>query len=153
MAKPDPQGGLVIRYDYLWHSEEQEGREDGAKVRPCAVVVALPPPAEGTQQAVVCAVTHTRPHPPIDAVELPPKVKRHLGLDAERSWVIVSEANLVDWDDPGIEPVGPNQWSHGFVPPTLADILRNKLLRHYRAGKLPLVNRPMIESKRAQRER
>ena len=42
MAKPDPQGGLVIRYDYLWVSEEGRGREVGAKVRPCAVVVAIP---------------------------------------------------------------------------------------------------------------
>ncbi len=152
MAKPSPQGGLVIRYDYLWHSEEQDGREEGSKVRPCAVVVALPPPPNGIEQAVVCAVTHTQPHPPVEGVEIPTKVKRHLGLDGERSWVIVSEGNLVDWDDPGIEPVGPNQWSYGFVPTALADMLRNKLLGYYRAGQLPLVNRPQIESKRAERE-
>jgi hypothetical protein len=38
---PRPQLGLVIRYSYLWLSEHREGREEGVKDRPCAVVLAL----------------------------------------------------------------------------------------------------------------
>lgn len=152
MAKPDPQGGLVIRYDYLWASEEQEGREEGAKIRPCAIVLTLPETQSGSRQVVVCGITHTEPQPPDEGVEIPLKVRRHLGLDDDPCWAVVSEGNLVAWDDPGIVPVAPEQWTYGFVPQILADDMARKLLARYRAGQLPLVNRPKIESRRSARD-
>ena len=152
MAKPDPQGGLVIRYDYLWSSEEQEGREEGSKVRPCAIVLALAETRDGARQVVVCGITHQEPRPPHEGVEIPLKVKRHLGLDDERSWAVVSEGNLVDWDDPGIEPIAPGQWTYGFVPQELAAKMARTLLARYRSGQLPLVNRPKIELRRIARD-
>lgn len=40
---PAPVPGLVIRYSYLWHSEQPAGREEPEKDRPCAIVAALRP--------------------------------------------------------------------------------------------------------------
>ena len=38
---PEPVPGLVIRYSYLWRREHLEGREEGRKDRPCAIVAAV----------------------------------------------------------------------------------------------------------------
>lgn len=40
MAFPTPHPGLVISYAYLWAEESDQGREEGVKDRPCAIVVA-----------------------------------------------------------------------------------------------------------------
>ena len=101
MTKPTPQGGLVIRYDYLWLAEEREGREEGAKIRPCAIVVAVRAAAADPLRVVVCGITHTRPTDEGEEIGIPPAVKAHLGLDDKESWIVTSEVNLVDWDDPG----------------------------------------------------
>ena len=39
MSLPEPERGLVIRYSYLWKSEHDEGRDEGIKDRPCAIVL------------------------------------------------------------------------------------------------------------------
>lgn len=147
MAKPEPTGGLVFRYDYLWADEEAEGREEGSKVRPCAVVVTL---ANG--RVLACAITHTEPKHPTTGIEVPPRVKAHLGLDKERSWIITSEVNLVDWEDPGIEPLASGQWSYGSIPPELAQQVAQAIVGLHNARRLPLVNRPKIENARAVRD-
>ena len=152
MAKPNPQGGLVIRYDYLWASERLEGREEGSKNRPCAVVLALSHSHGETERVVICGITHSEPTPPDEGVEIPAKVKRHLGLDVERSWAILSEGNLVDWDDPGIIPVAPDQWAYGFIPPAMAEDMARRMLGRYKTGQLPLANRAQTEQRRAGRD-
>jgi hypothetical protein len=38
---PVPRPGLVIRYSYLWESEARQGREEGVKDRPCAIVLVI----------------------------------------------------------------------------------------------------------------
>jgi hypothetical protein len=152
VAKPPPQGGLVIRYDYLWLAEEWEGREEGAKTRPCAIVVTVQGVAAGPLRAVVCGITHARPTDD-EGIRIPPAVKAHLGLDDEESWIITSEVNLVDWDDPGIVPVAPGRWAYGFLPPALTKAVRERIVAQMRRGAQPLVDRPRIEKRRARRER
>jgi hypothetical protein len=39
VAFPSPRPGLVIRYAYLWQAKYRRGPEEGAKDRPCAVVL------------------------------------------------------------------------------------------------------------------
>ena len=153
MPKPAPQGGLVIRYDYLWAAEERHGREEGAKLRPCAIVVAVQAMAADPLRVVLCGITHTRPTDEGEAIRIPPAAKAHLDLDAEESWIVTSEVNLVDWDDPGIVPVAPGQWAYGFLPPALARAVRERIVAQMRRGALPLVDRPKIEKRRAKRER
>jgi hypothetical protein len=105
MAFPEPQPGLVISYAYLWHHEHRAGREEGVKDRPCVVILAVQSAADGTTMVRVAPVTHSPPDNPATAVELPQAVKRHLGLDADRSWVVIDEVNEFTW--PGFEAPPP----------------------------------------------
>jgi hypothetical protein len=97
---PEPEVGLVISYSYLWKEEEERGQVEGRKDRPCAIVLAIDhpdPEVDGHKQVAVVPITHSPPHDPEVAVEIPPRVKEHLGLDAERSWVILDEVNVFTW--------------------------------------------------------
>lgn len=86
MTLPRPEPGLVIRYSYLWLSEHREGREEGIKDRPCAVVLALVN-ADGDTRVTVLPITHSPPADASIAIEVPPDTKKRLGLDTDRSWI------------------------------------------------------------------
>lgn len=103
MAFPAPIPGLVIRYSYLWQSEHERGQEEGVKDRPCAIVLATES-EDGQQTVVVLPITHVQPDNPKLAVEIPHVVKRRLGLDDGRSWVVLAEANRFIWPGPDLRP-------------------------------------------------
>ena len=150
MKKPDPAQGLVVRYDYLWGDEAEKGRQEGAKERPCAIVVART--GEGQDARVWLApITHTPPTNPKAAIEIPPKVKKHLGLDDDRSWIVTSELNSVAWSDPGIVPATRTRWDYGFLPPKLAQIVTDKVLEQQRS-KPKVIDRVLIEKRRMRDE-
>jgi len=118
---PAPELGLVISYAYLWSSETDEGQEEGLKDRPCALVLSAQDDGGDTVVAVV-PVTHSPPRRPEEAVEIPPAVKRRLGLDEARSWIVVSEINRFVWPGPDLRPVSfaePGRFEYGFLPPGL----------------------------------
>jgi mRNA-degrading endonuclease toxin of MazEF toxin-antitoxin module len=72
----------------------------GLKDRPCAIV--LSKKAAGEDMIVtVAAITHTEPEHPDMAVEIPLRVKQHLNLDSERSWIICTEVNRFIWPGAG----------------------------------------------------
>jgi hypothetical protein len=93
MPIPAPEPGLVISYAYLWHAEHEAGQEEGRKDRPSVIVLAVERQADDTTIVTVLPMTHTAPLDPTSAIEVPAPVKRHLGLDDSRSWIIVSEGN------------------------------------------------------------
>lgn len=101
MAFPNPVPGMVIRYAYLWRSEFERGLEEGAKDRPCAVLLAVTDDA-GDRKVVVLPITHTPPRDLASAVEIPTATKRRLGLDDERSWIVITEANRFTWPGPDL---------------------------------------------------
>jgi hypothetical protein len=110
--------------------EHREGREEGTKDRPCAIVLASRRYGDETQVLVV-PVTHSPPENLADALELPPPVKQHLGLDPQRSWVVLSESNLFNWPGPDLRRVGDRDNSsvaYGFLPPRLFAELRRRFL-------------------------
>jgi hypothetical protein len=151
VKKPDPEQGLVIRYDYLWRDEAARGRQEGTKVRPCAIVIART--GEGEEARVWLApITHTPPSNPKGAVEIPAKVKQHLGLDEQRSWIIADELNGVAWGDPGIVPAKRTQWEYGFLPPKLTKAIVDKTLEQQQSQKLKISDRVLIEKRRARDE-
>lgn len=132
MPLPTPVPGLVIRYSYLWHSEHLAGREEGQKDRPCAIIAALRPAEEpGETRVLVLPVTHS---PPTDAalvIEIPARVKGRLRLDAERSWVVLSEWNEFIWPGPDLRRViGRDESSvaYGMLPPSLFAAIRDRFL-------------------------
>ena len=143
MSWPTPQPGLVIRYSYLWHTEAVTGQEDGVKDRPCAVVLALRD-EEGRTRVYALPITHSAPAAVEDAVEIPALIKARLGLDGERSWVVVSEANVFAWPGPDLRPLpgqGLESAAYGFLPPGFFRVVRDKFLSVDRAMKATLVKR------------
>ncbi|MGE0425748.1 MAG: hypothetical protein AB7O88_26040 [Reyranellaceae bacterium] len=64
MSLPAPKPGLVIRYSFLWSGEHAEGAEEGARDRPCAIVVAVRRDPNGDIQTIVAPITHRPPRDP-----------------------------------------------------------------------------------------
>lgn len=143
MSFPTPEPGLVIRYSFLWHREAEQGREDGLKDRPCAIVLAIADEA-GKTRVVVLPITHTPPTNPSDAIEIPPTTKKRLGLDAERSWVVTTETNLFTWPGPDLRPARNGDLStiaFGMLPRDLFARIRESYLEHDRRRRAKTVRR------------
>ncbi|MGE0665596.1 MAG: hypothetical protein AB7O49_03460 [Sphingomonadales bacterium] len=141
MTKPEPQIGQIIRYDYLWRDEREQGRVEGSKDRPCAVIVALQRHENGLQNVYVAPITHS---PPLDgqpAIEIASQFRALTGLDHERSWLILTELNRVDWSDPGIVPVRPDQWFYGSLPRAIAQRALEQIVELHRKRALLTVDR------------
>ncbi len=143
MTFPVPVPGLVIRYSYLWAREHAQGREEGTKDRPCAVVLALTDDA-GDVVVTVLPITHTPPNDARLAVEIPPATKRRLGLDDDRSWVVLTEANRFIWPGPDLRPQHRDDASsvaYGSLPYALFDDIRLKFLAVLKARRTTTVPR------------
>jgi hypothetical protein len=140
---PLPRIGDVILYSYLWQSEHLQGLEEGRKDRPCAVLLSVET-SDGTTEFVVLPITHSPPHPGREAVEIPAITKQRLGLDAERSWLVLDEANRFVWPGPDIRPFdGPNgsTVSLGTLPPKFFAHVRTRFVELARARKATMTLR------------
>jgi hypothetical protein len=140
---PVPRPSLVIRYAYLWRREAVAGQEEGAKERPCVVVLAHRN-AEGEARVYVLPVMHSPPMQGTEAVAIPAAVQQRLGLDAERSWIVVSEVNVFTWPGPDLRFVpgkGLESAAYGFLPPALFKAVRDRFLERARRQKAGLVPR------------
>jgi hypothetical protein len=143
MDIPAPVPGLVIRYAYLWAEEHDAGQEEGAKDRPVAVVVGRQS-SDGRHSAIVLPVTHTPPSRADDAIEIPAETKRRLGLDDQRSWIVLTETNVFAWPGPDIRPVpgkAPTTIAYGLLPARFFNAVRDRLLVKQAAGGLRQVRR------------
>lgn len=124
MKLPEPQTGLVVRYAYLWRDEYLRGRDEGAKDRPCAVVLATTS-VDGRTTVMVAPITHSAPRPGDATVDLPAATIARLGLDGDRSWIVVQEVNVFVWPGPDLRPVDPADpgrgFAYGYLPKRLAD--------------------------------
>jgi hypothetical protein len=127
---PDPEPGLVIPYAYLWRHEHRKGQEEGRKVRPAVIVLAVQPAKNGPPRVTVAPITHTPPARGGEAMELPVRVKQALGLDDERSWIILDEVNQFSWPGYDLRPVpgAKDRFAYGFVPPKLYEAVIARIL-------------------------
>ena len=125
MTIPEPQRGLVICYAYLWHREHRAGREEGVKDRPCVITLAVERRESHATWVRVAAITHRQPEDPALAFELPPAVKRHLGPDDKRSWVVLYEVNEFEWPGYDLRPIPHRRGSfvYGLLQTRLFDRL------------------------------
>lgn len=140
---PRPAPGLVIRYAYLWHTEALAGIEEGAKERPCAIVLTTRNEQEKDIVRVL-PVTHRRPDDLSLAMEIPLDTKHRLGLDDDQSWIILSETNQFTWPGPDLRPARPGEIEsivYGKLPGTFYDRLASRLIATLRQKKLRIVNR------------
>ncbi len=135
MTFPKPIPGLVIRYSYLWHEEHQKGQEEGVKDRPCAIIV-VTQDDDGDAWVTVVPVTHVPPTDPASALEIPRTTKIRLGLDEERSWVVLTEANRFIWPGPDLRPA-----KRGDVASITYGLLPAKFYEQIKARFLELILR------------
>jgi hypothetical protein len=137
VSLPEPYPGMVVRYSYLWKREHQEGREEGTKDRPCAIVMAVTN-EDDDQEVLLLPITHAPPADLADAIEIPPMTKKRLGLDADRSWIVITEANEFIWPGPDLWPIPsrkPPTVVYGPLPPRLFAEVRDKFLERDRREK------------------
>ena len=142
MSLPTPLPGLVMRYSYLWADDAAAGYEDGDKDRPAAIVMAVAHPGE--TRVYVLAITHSAPMAGTEAMEIPPAVCRTAGLDAARSWVVLSEFNEFVW--PGFDLAlipgrSPRTMAYGFLTPGFFTSVRDRWLALDAVGKTKPVSR------------
>jgi hypothetical protein len=141
---PVPQPGLVIRYSYLWEREAREGRQEGVKDRPCAIVLVLLGEDGGAPLVRVLPITHSAPTNAADALEIPAVTKRRLGLDFARSWIVFTEANDFVWPGPDLRPTVNGDLSslvYGMLPPRFLAVVKEKVLQAHRLRRMRGVKR------------
>jgi hypothetical protein len=117
MIPAKPEAGLVLRYSFLWRREADQGREEGAKDRPVVVLVLL---AQG-EEVVVAPITTQMPSAP--CVEIPTRVRSHLGLQ-RRCWIGFATLNHFVWPGPDLRAVPgkhPKTSVYGYIPQLLLD--------------------------------
>jgi PemK-like, MazF-like toxin of type II toxin-antitoxin system len=112
------------------------------KDRPVVVVVAQLVVRDRIQ-LIVAPLTHSPPKNPRDAVEVPSNVKKQLGLDNERSWVVTNEINSFIWPGPDVRPVkgGDGTPLLGAVPPQLLEMIKASILDHAASHRLKTTKR------------
>jgi hypothetical protein len=143
LSLPTPEPGLVISYAYLWRHEHNRGQDEGRKVRPSVIVLNATSAKDGSIRVTVAAITHTPPAKGTVAIEIPPKVKAHLKLDHERSWVILDEVNQFVWPgyDLRLVPGAKNKFAYGFIPPRLYAAIVKALLDANSKGAVKVIPR------------
>ena len=130
MSVPVPKPGLVIRYSFLWSDEHAGGAAEGAKDRPCAIVVAVTKGPDGDIDTIVAPITHRPPDDPAASIEIPAPVCRTLGLDSGRHWLRLDELNRFAWPGYDLRPIPgqPGRYAYGMLPPGLFEQLRRGIL-------------------------
>lgn len=126
MPIPNPEPGLVISYAYLWHYEHQAGQDEGRKDRPAVIVLTAERHEDDETFVIVLPITHSAPATAGEAVEIPPAIKRHLGLDDTPSWIVVTEGNEFVW--PGYDlrqRPDSDRYDYGFLPPRFFNQVRD----------------------------
>jgi hypothetical protein len=130
MPLPIPEPGLVLCHEFLWSREHRAGHAQGEKKRPSVVVLKTKSEA-GQISVTVAPITHSQPRAETHAIEIPMKVKQHLGLDSKQSWIVYDELNEFIWPGFDLYPVPggrPGQFDYGFLPPVLFDRIIKSIL-------------------------
>ena len=142
MAIPTPEPGLVISYAYLWDREARDGQEEGRKDRPCVIALAVQRRQDGETWVTVLPVTHSRPKDATSAVEIPTAIKRHLGLDDARSWIVVSEGDHFVWPGYDLRKArNGDGYDYGFLPPRFFQSVVTAFRAWHKTHKVTLTSR------------
>jgi hypothetical protein len=135
MTIPAPKPGLVIRYGFLWSNERASGATEGAKDRPCAIVVAARRGSNGEIQTIVAPITHKPPDDPTASIEIPAATCKNLRLDTGRHWLRLDELNRFAWPGYDLRPIPgqPRRYDYGMLPASLFRQLREGILARQKA--------------------
>ncbi len=92
-------------------------------------------------RVTVAPITHSAPDGAANAVEVPAIVKRDLGLDRERSWIVVTEVNSFLWKGPDLRPLADGSPYYGAIPDWLFARMREAIGVHAGRGRVRVVGR------------
>lgn len=92
-------------------------------------------------RVLVAPVTHSAPTPADGSVELPPAVKRDLGLDRERSWIVTREINSFRWPGPDVRVLASGTPFYGAIPDWLFERVREGVAAWARRGRAQITRR------------
>jgi hypothetical protein len=132
-----PKAGFVIRYLYDWSTEGLSASHPAEKERPAVIILTVTKSADRIMVRVA-PITHREPEDMARAMEIPQLTKARLGLDGQRSWVILDHANEFVWPGPDVRPVpgrDPATIYYGPLPPAFYDAMKLKLLGLLRLGR------------------
>ncbi len=99
---------------------------------------------DGDTELRVVPVTTQPPAQTGDAFEIPTQVKAHLGLDAERCWIMVTELNCFRWPGPDIRPIERGEERtpfYGFIPQPLFDAVLGAVIERAAAKRVRITTR------------
>ncbi len=142
-----PPVGHVVAYEYLWSSKARK-RQDGEKVYPTALILSTRDEL-GSTVAYALGISHMPPREGRRALEVPAKLRRHIGLDAEPQWIYTDEVNVFVWPGPDLRPA---QWISqrpivedtcvlGALPQDWFDQVKNHFLESYKLDRMRLTKR------------
>ena len=109
--------------------EAEAGETEGRKDRPCVIITAIRRASDGRLRVRVLPITH-RPTEECRSIPIPPRVKRHLGLDIDASWIVLDEANEFFWPGGDLRPVSRSNsgvWTFGILPTEIFDEIQARL--------------------------
>jgi PemK-like, MazF-like toxin of type II toxin-antitoxin system len=132
-----PKPSFVIRYLYDWSTDGAAVPPSAEKERPAVIILSVTKRNDRILVRVA-PITHRMPDDMARAMEIPPLTKARLGLDGQRSWVILDHANEFIWPGPDVRPVpgrDPATIYYGPLPPAFYDAIKQKLLGLLRLGR------------------
>lgn len=124
----------------MWAREAASGQEEGLKARPVVVVLAVST-KRPRPQLLVAPVTHSEPESAVLAIEVPANVKRDLGLDRERSWIIATEVNRFAWPGPDVRPLADGSPFYGAIPDWLLREVQGRIGAVAKRGAMRITRR------------
>lgn len=89
-------------------------------------------------------ITTQPPRRAADGFEVPPRVKAHLGLDAQRCWIMVTELNRFLWPGPDVRPIRRGKELtpfYGALPEKLFRPVLDAVIKRAEAGVLKAAKR------------
>lgn len=96
----------------------------------------------GRTRLLVAPITHAAPERQTDAIEIPLNVRKRLGLDGARSWIVLTELNRFIWPGPDIR-LAPGHESpfYDAIPDWLFFHVRERVVARWNAGKIAITKR------------
>ena len=92
-------------------------------------------------ELLVAPITHSSPKAG-EGIELSQPIKRRLGLDDARSWIVTTEMNRFVWPGPDIRPVpGGEAPLYGVIPASLYEALKSEIIRNATANNMRMPKR------------